>query len=413
MQRKMFWVYNCLLVTVCMLTHQAHGLEDKSATRKANIQLGPRAFYLLDQLQDGELKQQLQQCRQGPFKKSSFSIAHRGASLQFPEHTKEAYLAAAQLGAGIIECDVTFTKDRQLVCRHAQCDLHRTTNILEKPELAKKCTIPFIPADSDSNAIARCCTSDITLAEFKSLRGKMDAINPRASTIRDYINATPSWRTDLYASTGTLMSFSESIELFRRLEVKITPELKAAEVPMPFEGDFTQQHYAQSAVDLLKQHKVPPEDVYLQSFSWDDIEYWLNREKQFAKQAVYLDDRVDNSENVAQAISSLAALKQQGLNIIAPPLWALLSLDDDNNIIPSVYANAAKAAGLDIVTWTLERSGHITTSEDYYYQSILPALKTEGDIYSVLEVLHKDIGVKGVFADWPAAVTYYANCFGL
>ncbi len=25
---------------------------------------------------------------------------------------------------------VTFTKDRELVCRHAQCDLHTTTNIL-------------------------------------------------------------------------------------------------------------------------------------------------------------------------------------------------------------------------------------------------------------------------------------------
>jgi glycerophosphoryl diester phosphodiesterase len=28
------------------------------------------------------------------------------------------------MGAGIIECDVTFTKDRELVCRHDQRDLH-------------------------------------------------------------------------------------------------------------------------------------------------------------------------------------------------------------------------------------------------------------------------------------------------
>ncbi len=34
------------------------------------------------------------------------------------------------MGAGIVECDVTFTKDHQLVCRHAQNDLHTTTNIL-------------------------------------------------------------------------------------------------------------------------------------------------------------------------------------------------------------------------------------------------------------------------------------------
>ena len=76
----------------------------------------------------------------GPFRESDFSIGHRGAPLQFPEHTKESYEAAARMGAGILECDVTFTKDRQLVCRHSQCDLHTTTNILAIPALAAKCT---------------------------------------------------------------------------------------------------------------------------------------------------------------------------------------------------------------------------------------------------------------------------------
>ena len=152
-----------------------------------NIQLGPRPFYLLDQLVDGELKQQLNQCRNHRFKASEFSIAHRGASLQFPEHTKEAYIAAAQMGAGIGECDVTFTKDRQLVCRHAQCDLHTTTDILTRPALASKCSQPFQPADPLTNkpASARCCTSDITLAEFKSLNGKMDGANRHASTVEE------------------------------------------------------------------------------------------------------------------------------------------------------------------------------------------------------------------------------------
>jgi hypothetical protein len=31
------------------------------------------------------------------------------------------------LGTDIIVCEVTFTKDRELVCGHAQCDLHTTT----------------------------------------------------------------------------------------------------------------------------------------------------------------------------------------------------------------------------------------------------------------------------------------------
>ena len=51
------------------------------------------------------------------------------------------------MGAGVVECDVTFTKDKALVCRHSQCDLHTTTNILYIPALANKCTTPFTPAD--------------------------------------------------------------------------------------------------------------------------------------------------------------------------------------------------------------------------------------------------------------------------
>jgi hypothetical protein len=36
--------------------------------------------------------------------------------MQYPEHTIESYKAAALMGAGIIECDVTFTKDLELIC---------------------------------------------------------------------------------------------------------------------------------------------------------------------------------------------------------------------------------------------------------------------------------------------------------
>src|ERR1700710_3298345 len=133
-------------------------------------QLGPRPFYLVDKMKDGPLKTRLSACT-GPFHKTGFSIAHRGAPLQFPEHSRESYLAAARMGAGVIECDVTFTKDRQLVCRHAQCDLHTTTNILARPNLAAKCTKGFEAADpvTGRKASAQCCTSDLTLDEFKSL----------------------------------------------------------------------------------------------------------------------------------------------------------------------------------------------------------------------------------------------------
>jgi glycerophosphoryl diester phosphodiesterase len=142
-------------------------------------QIGPRPFYLVDKMKDGPLKQQLAQCT-GPFRKTDFSIGHRGAALMFPEHSKESYTAAARMGAGVIECDVTFTKDRELVCRHSQCDLHTTTNILAVPDLAAKCSQGFSPADpaSGKKASAKCCTSDITLAEFRRLTARWTASIP-------------------------------------------------------------------------------------------------------------------------------------------------------------------------------------------------------------------------------------------
>lgn len=383
--------------------------------RDAAVQLGPRPFFLVEDMDEGALKSKLQQCADGPFYKTDFSIGHRGAALQFPEHTRESYEAAARMGAGILECDVTFTKDRELVCRHSQCDLHTTTNILATP-LAQQCSVPFTPAvpGSDVQANARCCTSDITLAEFKTLCGKMDAFNPDATTPEAYLGGTADWRTDLYAGCGTLMTHKESIELFKELDVKFTPELKSPGVDMPFQGDYTQQDYAQQMIDEYKQAHVHPKKVYAQSFNLDDVRYWIENEPHFGRQAVYLDGRYDDPAFDPTTPSTwepdMHALTAEGVQIIAPPMWMLLAVDAAGEIVPSVYAESAKAAGLEIITWTLERSGPLDTGGGWYYQSISEAIDNDGDMMQALHVLAQDVGVKGVFSDWPATVTYYANC---
>ena len=65
-----------------------------------DIQLGPRPFYLVDGMDEGPLKDKLMHCKGGPFRRTDFSIGHRGAALQFPEHTRESYEAAARHGRG-------------------------------------------------------------------------------------------------------------------------------------------------------------------------------------------------------------------------------------------------------------------------------------------------------------------------
>jgi glycerophosphoryl diester phosphodiesterase len=396
------------------------GRSDKPKPRRYEnrIELGPRPAFLINDMEPGRLQQELESCLDDEPRRTDFSIGHRGAPLQFPEHTKESYEAAFRMGAGIVECDVTFTKDKELVCRHAQDDLATTTNILLTP-LASQCTGAFQPAvlNPDGSivtpAAAECRTSDITLAEFRTLRGKMDAFNPAAQTPEEFVDGTANFRTDLYSgpTSGTLLTHAESIALFQALGAKMTPELKSPSVSMPFDG-FTQEDYAQKLVDEYKAAGVNPKDVWAQSFDIDDVLYWIGHEWRFGRQAVYLDDA--NTTADLPDYADLLGYRAMGINIVAPPTFALLELDSHGRIVPSEYARNAKMAGLDIITWTLERSGILADGNNgFYYQTIDDAISREGDVMRVLDVLAKDVGILGVFADWPATVSYYASCMDL
>lgn len=383
------------------------------AIAPASIQLGPRPYWLVDAMDESSLKQQLQACSVESFRATAFSIGHRGAPLQFPEHTLESYLAAARMGAGVLECDVAFTKDRELVCRHSQADLHTTTNIVAVPELNAKCTQPFVPADPERGREARaeCRTSDITLAEFKSLEGKMDAFNPMATTPEEYLEGTADWRTELYASRGTLLSHRESIELFHELGVGFTPELKTPVVAMPYQGDYSQEDYARQMIQDYVDAGIDPSDVWPQSFRLEDVLFWLADTPDFGRQAVFLDG--SDTWPGADSRSAMADLAARGVRVIGPPLWKLLALDGQQQITASDYARHARAEGLDIIAWTVERSGPLGDGGGWYYQTVSEAIHNDGDVFTVIDVLAREAEVRAIFTDWPATVTYYANCMGL
>ena len=66
-----------------------------------------------------------------------------------------------------------------------------------------------------------------------------------------------------------------------------------------------------------------------------------------------------------------------------------------------------------MITWTLERSGPLTGGGGWYYQTVKEVINNDGDMMQVLDVLAQQVGVIGVFSDWPATTTYYANCIDL
>lgn len=379
---------------------------------QAPVEYGPRPAYLVDKLPAGDLKDKLASCMGQTPQQTAFSIGHRGAPLMFPEHTVESNVAAARMGAGILECDVTFTADHELVCRHAQNDLHTTTNILVS-DLADKCTTGFTAAAGDSAASAECRTSDLTLAEFQTLTPKMDSADKTATTAQDYQGGVAPFRTQLYVDGAHLMTHADSIALFKSLGAKFTPELKSASVEMPHNG-FSQEDHAQKMIDEYKAAGIPASDVWAQSFNLDDVLYWIKAEPEFGKQAVYLVQWSDGFDEQDQStwVEDFAQLKAQGVQYLAPSLNMLLT-NEDGKLAASAYAKAAKAADLKLIAWTLERSGPLASGGGWYFQSVGDIISDDSDYLVALDVLAQDAGVEGVFSDWPATVTYYANCIGL
>ena len=86
---------------VLALTTLAIGLASAATypkPKRINVQVGDRPYYLVEDMDEGPLKQKLKSCYEKDQRQSDFVIGHRGAPLQYPEHTKESYLAAIRQG---------------------------------------------------------------------------------------------------------------------------------------------------------------------------------------------------------------------------------------------------------------------------------------------------------------------------
>jgi hypothetical protein len=68
------------------------GLGHSGAIKR--IHLGPRPFWLIEQMEDSPLKRKLESCTEMEMRPSAWSISHRGGgTLQFPEETYESIMA--------------------------------------------------------------------------------------------------------------------------------------------------------------------------------------------------------------------------------------------------------------------------------------------------------------------------------
>jgi glycerophosphoryl diester phosphodiesterase len=171
---------------------------------------------------------------------------------------------------------------------------------------------------------------------------------------------------------------------------------------MPYDGDFTQILYAQTMIDHYIEAEVPPEDVYPQSFLWADIYYWLE-ETDYGGQAVALDElqyckpqKTCPEEGDDEAWDRyFEPLLERGVAIVARAQEDMVRPGKGGvRFEPSDYANAANRAGIGMITWAFEEE----------------AAHNDVNKYELLDVLVQEVGIIGAFSDWPATVTFYANC---
>ena len=258
-----------------------------------------------------------------------------------------------------------------------------------------------------------CCSSDFTLAEVKTLCAKMDASFSRAKTAEEYIGGVADYRTTMYSEEcSKVPTHKESIELIMEWGAMFTPELKTPQVDMPFEGDYSREDSAQQMIDEYIEYDIDPSAVWPQSFLWGDVIYWQSTD--YGEQAVALEGAYDAYNYDQETFNNhVKDIVEAGVNILAPPMWMLLDLSDDNMMVASAYAEHAKGNGLDIITWTLERSGSLTTGGGWYYQSVTNATNADGDQFKLLNALHSEVGILRIFSDWPATTTFFANCMSL
>ena len=157
--------------------------------------------------------------------------------------------------------------------------------------------------------------------------------------------------------------------------------------------------------------------MFAQSFNLADVLYWVKTEPDFARQAVYLEERYEKQGldpgKPETWKPSMAELKAQGVAILGPPIPMMLTLNGNKEIVPSEYAKAAKAAGLELIGWSLERDGPLNKGGGFYHRSMRGAIDRDGDTLTVLDVLAKQVGVRGMFSDWPATTTFHASCMGM
>jgi len=251
--------------------------------------------------------------------------------------------------------------------------------------------------------IGECRTSDITLAEFKTLRARWMHRTREHAASPSISAAPPTFApTSMPAHQRHAHDHKESIALFKKLGVKMTPELKSASVPMPYDsdgdgvGDYTQEAYAQQMIDEYKAMACARATCG-RSPSTSATCATGSPTNPHSAAGVYLDDA--NIPASCRVPPNCKATRTKHQRRRAADVCAARCRqrrqDRPLGLCTQRQGRRARHHHLDAGTLGILADGN----NGYYYQTVDSAITREGDVMTVLDVLAKDVGILGIFSD--------------
>ena len=309
---------------------------------------------------------------------SKLVIAHRGASGYLPEHTIAAKAMAYAQGADYIEQDLVMTRDDEVIVLHDH-HLDTVTNVSD--------VFPRRARDD-----GRFYVIDFTLAEIRQL-----AISERFQARDGRKVAVFEKRFPLSKSSFRISTFAEEIELIQGLNksvgrtVGIYPEIKSPGFHRSEGKDISA-----AVVEILNNYgyRKKADPVYLQCFDPQELRRIHDE----------LLPPLDMTIPLIQLLGSgeifKPALTEQGLSQIAlyadgiGPSINLIVEDNSqpSNIVVNDLVDRAHELGLVVHPYTFRRDQLPAFADDYHM---------------LLKIFLDDIGVDGVFTDFPDLTRAY------
>ncbi len=309
---------------------------------------------------------------------SKLVIAHRGASGYLPEHTLPAKAMAYAQGAQFIEQDLVMTQDDQVVVLHDH-HLDTVTNVRD-----------VFPGRA--RADGRYYVIDFTLAELRQL-----AVIERFEPSDGQKTAVFEQRFPLEKSSFRISTFAEEIELIQGLNqstgrsVGIYPEIKS---PVFHRGEGKDISAAVLRILKIYGYGEWPDLVFLQSFD----PYELQRIRSELLPAMSM--TVPLVQLLGTEPEFRAALTPEGMRMVASyadgigPSMHLI-------VAPGSVAGDLKVTELVELAHELGLVVHPYT----FRRDLLPAYAA--DYGELLGIFLDDIGVDGVFTDFPDLTVEY------